>query len=119
MKNATVEDVISGFPHLILPTVQGEPDYPTIHSTLKSLRTNSHSIETHLGGGALGLLSIVVSAAAYAIVALENMWENPEPPGGASSSNWRGTATLGRSIYHLQNLDYCGASSQKANYNGI
>jgi hypothetical protein len=53
MKYATVEDVIATFPHPILPTVQGEPDYQTIHTIRKLIQANTRAIETHLGGGAL------------------------------------------------------------------
>jgi hypothetical protein len=53
MKHATVEDVIVSFPHSILPTVQGEPDYHTIHAIHKLLHTNARAIDTHLGGGTL------------------------------------------------------------------
>jgi phage gp36-like protein len=53
MKYATVKDVIASFPHPVLPTVQGEPDYQTIHAIQKSLQANSREIDTHLGGGTL------------------------------------------------------------------
>jgi hypothetical protein len=49
MKYATVEDVIASFPHTILPTVQGEPDYQTIHAIQKSLQANARAIDTRLG----------------------------------------------------------------------
>jgi phage gp36-like protein len=63
MKYATVEDVIASFPHPILPTVQGEPDYQTIHAIRKLLQENARAIDTHLGGGALGHLGLIVSDA--------------------------------------------------------
>jgi hypothetical protein len=69
MKYATVEDVIASFPRPILPTVQGEPDYQTIHAIRKLLQANKREIDTHLGGGALGHLGLVVSDALYAIIA--------------------------------------------------
>jgi hypothetical protein len=81
MRNATVEDIIARSPHPILPTVQGEPDYHTIHSIRKLLRANARSIDTHLEGGALGHLGIIISIAAYTIVAPEHPWENPTAPG--------------------------------------
>jgi hypothetical protein len=49
MKYSTVEDVMVSFPHPILPTVEGEPDYQTIHATRKFLQANSRAIDTHLG----------------------------------------------------------------------
>jgi hypothetical protein len=88
MKYATVEDVIASFPHPILPTVQGEPDYQTIHAIWKSLQANSREIDTHLGGGTLGHLGLIVSDASYAMIALATdagptIWVSPTaPPGG-------------------------------------
>jgi hypothetical protein len=52
MKYATVEYVIAIFLHPILPTVQGEPDYQTIHAIRKLPQANARAIDTHLGGGA-------------------------------------------------------------------
>jgi hypothetical protein len=57
MKYSTVEDVLASFPHPILPSVEGEPDYQTIHATRKSL-ANSRAIDTHLRGGTLGHLGL-------------------------------------------------------------
>ena len=81
MRYATVEDVIASFPHPILPTIQGEPDYHTIHSVRKLLQANARSIDTHLAGGALGHLGIIVSAAAYALVEPTTPWADPAHPG--------------------------------------
>jgi hypothetical protein len=53
MKYATVEDVISSFPHPVLTSVPGEPDYHTLHAIRKLLRANARSIDTHLGGGGI------------------------------------------------------------------
>jgi hypothetical protein len=61
MKYATVEDIIVSFPHPILPTVQGETNYQNIHAIRKLLQANARAIDTHLGGGALGHLGIIVS----------------------------------------------------------
>jgi hypothetical protein len=67
MKYATVEEVIASFPYPIIPTVQGEPEYQTIHTIRKLLQANVRAIGTHLGGGALGHLGIIVPEAAYAV----------------------------------------------------
>jgi hypothetical protein len=56
-------------PHPILPTVQGEPYYRTIHSISKLLCANARPIESHLRGGALGHLRIIVSITIYTTVA--------------------------------------------------
>jgi hypothetical protein len=69
MKYATVEDVMASFTHPVLPTVQGEPYYQTIHATRKFLQSNSREIDTHLGGGTLGHLGFIISDASYAMIA--------------------------------------------------
>jgi hypothetical protein len=82
MKYATVKDVIASFPHPILPTVQGEPDYQTIHVIQKSLQAHWRAIDTHLGGGTLGHLGLIFSDASYAMIAPETeagpiLWISP------------------------------------------
>jgi hypothetical protein len=82
----TVEDVITSFPHPILPTVQGEPDYKTIHVIRKLLQANARAIATHLGGGTLVHLGLIVSDTSYAMVAPETpagttLWVNPTVSG--------------------------------------
>jgi hypothetical protein len=91
MVHSTVEDVVASFPHPIIPTVQGEPDYRTIHSIRKLLCANARSIESHLGGGALGDLGSIVSIATYATVAPSHPWVDPESPGGAPNEVVGGT----------------------------
>jgi hypothetical protein len=91
MKYATVEDVIASFPHPILPTVQGEPDYQTIHAIRKSLQANLRAIDTHLGGGTLGHLGLIVSDASYAMIAPATddgptLWVIPTAPGRAPAN---------------------------------
>jgi hypothetical protein len=91
MKYSTVEDVIASFQHPILPTVQGEPDYQTIHAIRKLLQANSREIDTHLGGGTLGHLGhlgLIVSDASYAMIAPATdagptLWVRPTSPGRA------------------------------------
>jgi hypothetical protein len=91
MKNSTVEDVMASFPHPVLPTVQGEPDYQTIHSTRKFLQANSRAIDTHLGGGTLGHLGLIISDASYAMIAPttneeQTLWVTPNAPGRAPAN---------------------------------
>jgi hypothetical protein len=88
MKYAKVEDVIASFPHPILPTVQGEPDYQTIHAIRKLFQAKARAIYTHLGGGSLGHLRLIVSDASYAMIAPATeagttLWESPTTPGRA------------------------------------
>jgi hypothetical protein len=65
MKYSTVEDVMASFPRPILPTVEGEPYYQTIHVARKFLQANSRAIDTHLGGCTLGQLGLIISDASY------------------------------------------------------
>jgi phage gp36-like protein len=63
MKYATVEKLMASFPHPVLSTVQGESDYQTIHATRKFLQADSQAIDTHLGGGTVGHLGLIISDA--------------------------------------------------------
>jgi hypothetical protein len=87
MKYSTVEDVLASFPHPILPTVEGEPDYQTLHAARKFLQANSRAIDTHLGGGTLGHLGLIVSDEAYSNIA---------PPTAESPTFWVTTNAPGR-----------------------
>jgi hypothetical protein len=105
MKYATVEDVEASFTHPILPTVQGKPDYQTIHDIRKLLQTNAREIDTHLVGGALGHLGLIVSDAAYAIIAPTGehepiLWTNPTAPGRALAVLDQGTAAQLSAVRH-------------------
>jgi hypothetical protein len=109
MKYATVEDVIASFPHPILPTVQGEPDYQTIHAIQKSLQANSRTIDTHLGGGTLGHMGIIVSDESYDMIAQATdsgtaIWVNPTAPGRAPA-NTDGTAAQTSAARHIWEED--------------
>jgi hypothetical protein len=91
MKYSTVEDVLAGFPHPILPTVEGEPDYQTIHTTRKFLQANSQAIDTHLGRDTLGHLGLIISNAAYSNIAPPTageptLWKTPNAPGRAPAT---------------------------------
>jgi hypothetical protein len=96
MKYAKVEDVITSFPHPILPTVQGDPHYQTIHAIRKLFQANARAIDTHLGGAALGNMGLIVLDASYAMIALATeagptLWVNPTAP-GLAQVNTDGTA---------------------------
>jgi hypothetical protein len=109
MKYATVEDVMASFPHPVLPTVQGEPDYQTIHATRKFLQANSRAIDTHLGGGTLGHIGLIISDASYAMIdpttaAGPTLWTSPQDPGWAPS-NTDGTAAQISAARHIWEED--------------
>jgi hypothetical protein len=109
MKYATVKDVIASFPHPILPTVQGEPDYQTIHAIRKSLQANSRAIDTHFGGGTMGYLGLIVSYSSYAMIAPATdagptLWAIPTAPGRAPA-NTDGTAAQISAARHIWEED--------------
>jgi hypothetical protein len=104
MKYATVEYIIDSFPHPILPTFKGEPYYQTIHAIRKLLQANTRSIDTHLGGGDLGHMGLIVSDASYDMMAPATeagptLWEIPSPP-GRDPGNTDGTAAQIRAARH-------------------
>jgi hypothetical protein len=88
MKYANVKDVMASFPHHVLPTIQGEPDNQTIHATRKFLQENLRAIDTHLEGGTLGHLGLIISDASYAMISPmtasgPTLWTTPQAPGRA------------------------------------
>jgi hypothetical protein len=79
------------FNHPILPTFQGEMDYQTIHAIRKLLQENTHAIDTHLGGGDLGHLGLIVSDASYTMFAparetVSTLLISPTGPGRAPAN---------------------------------
>jgi hypothetical protein len=109
MKYATAEDVTASLPHPVLPIVQGEPDYQTIHATRKFLQANSRAIDTHLGGGTLGNLGLIVSGTSYATIAQATdagptLWIIPQAPGRAPA-NTDGTASQISAACHIWEED--------------
>jgi hypothetical protein len=100
---------MASFPHTILPTVEGEPDYQTIHATRKFLQANSRAIDTHLGGGTLGHLGLIISDASCSIIAPPTsgeptLWETPNAPGRAPATT-DGTAAQISAACHLWEED--------------
>jgi hypothetical protein len=92
MKYSTFEAAMASFTHTILPTVQGETDYQTIHATRKFLQANSWAIDTHLGVGTLGHLGFIISDAVYAMISPKTneeplIWVTPNAPGRAQSTD--------------------------------
>jgi hypothetical protein len=109
MKYSTVEDVMESFPHPVLPIVQGEPYYQKIHATRKFIQANSGAIDTHLGGGPLGHLGLIISDASYAtIVPTRNtgqtLWITPQAPGWAPATR-DGTAAQISAAHHIWEED--------------
>jgi hypothetical protein len=97
------------FPQPILPAVEGEPDYQTIHTTRKFLQANSRAIDTQLGGGTLGHLCLIISDASHAMIATPtaeepNFWVTPNAPGRAPETT-DGTAAQISAASHLWEED--------------
>jgi hypothetical protein len=100
---------MASFPHPILPTVEGEPDYQTIHATRKFLQANLRAIDTHLGGGTLGHLGLIISDASYSNIApptagAPTFWETPNAPGRAPATT-DGTAAQISAARHVWEED--------------
>jgi hypothetical protein len=109
MKYSTVEEVMASFSHPILPPVEGEPDYQTISSTRKFIYANSRAIDTHLGGGTLGHLGLIISDISYYNIApptddAPTFWETPNDPGRAPATE-DGTAALISAARHVWEED--------------
>jgi hypothetical protein len=109
MKYSTIEDVMASFPHPIRPTVEGEPDYQTIHATRKFLQANSRAIDTHLGGGTLGHLGLIILYVSYSNIArptadAPTLWETPNAPGRAPATT-DGTAAQVSTARHVWEQD--------------
>jgi hypothetical protein len=109
MNYSTIEDVMASFPRPVLPTVQGAPDYQTIHATRKFLQANSRAIYTHSGGGTLGHLGLIISDASYAMISPTTkeeptLWETPNAPGRAPATT-DGTAAQISAARHIWEED--------------
>jgi ribosome-associated translation inhibitor RaiA len=100
---------MESFPDPVLPTVQGEPDYQTIHATRKFLQANSRAIDTHLGGGTLEHLGLIISDAPYAMIAPTTdygptIWITPQARGRAPATT-DGTAAQISAAHHIWEED--------------
>jgi hypothetical protein len=109
MKYATIERVIASFSHSLLTKVQGEPDYQTIQATIKFLQANLQAIDTHLVGGTLGHLGIIIADAASAMIAPAmasglSLWKSPQAP-GREPANTDVTAAQISAAHHIWEED--------------
>jgi hypothetical protein len=109
MKYSTFEDVMASFPRPVLPAVQGEPDYQTIHATRNFLQANSRAIYTHLDGGTLGHLGLIGSDASYAQISPttneeQTLWVTPPAPGRAPAAT-DGTAAQISAAHYIWEED--------------
>jgi hypothetical protein len=100
---------MASFPHPILPQEEGEPDYQTINATRKFLQVDSRAIGTHLGGGTLGHLGLIISDVSYSNIApptadAPTFWETPNSPGRAPAKT-DGTASKISAARHIWEED--------------
>jgi hypothetical protein len=63
---STVESLVAGFAFPTVHPIVGEPNYESIAALHLQLNSNATSIQSHLGNGQLGLISLTVSPAVYA-----------------------------------------------------
>jgi hypothetical protein len=88
----TVETLVAGFPFPTVLPIVGEPTYESIATLHRDLNANAASIQSHLGNGQLGLLSLTVSPAVYAtlsataFVAPVNPGPTPVIPDGSTGA---------------------------------
>jgi hypothetical protein len=100
---------MASFPHPILPAVEVEPDYPTSNATRKFLQASSRAIDTHLGGGTLGHLGLIISDASYSNISpptadAPTLWKTPNAPGRAPATT-DGTAAQISAARHVWEED--------------
>ena len=61
----TIAKIVDGFPFPTIPPIVGVPNYEIIAELHMKLNSNSASVQSNLGDGTLGLLSLTVSDAVY------------------------------------------------------
>jgi hypothetical protein len=110
MKYATVKNIMSSFPHPLLSAIQGYPDYQTIHATRNLFQANSRAIDTHLGGGTLGHLGLIIYDYSYSMIspaaeAGPILCKPPQPPVRAPA-NTDGTAAQISAARHIWEEDF-------------
>ena len=75
------DDMISSFPHPLLPEVGEDPTYQELVLLRNALKQNYASVITSLGGGDYGYLGGLISAAAYNLLAPYTPFAVPANPG--------------------------------------
>jgi hypothetical protein len=113
MKYSTVEDVMASFPHPVLPAVQGEPNYQTIHVTRQffpsNLKSNIHFFwRRHIGTlGPHHLGCCILPYSPNNEQRTETLGNTTSPRVGTSSDGWnispnqRRSPPLGRGCPNL------------------
>ena len=82
----SVDDIRSSFPQPTVLTIEGEPTYESIKNLHDVLKSNAASVPSTLGGGAHGLLGLVLIPAVYQAVT-GAVFTRPNNPGAAPVIN--------------------------------
>ena len=61
----SMDDIMKGFPHQVLPKVVGEPTFDLLQDTHRKISTNTELVPTTLGGGAHGYLGMTTPGNTY------------------------------------------------------
>ena len=95
----TVEDIRNGFPHPSIDPIVGEPTYFEIKRVHDLLKSNASSLTSTLGGGAHGLLGLILTPAIYQQIT-GHQFISPADPGAIpnipAGTNANQTRTLTR-----------------------
>ncbi len=101
----SVESICEGFPFITITKQPGLPTYETITEVHLKLKANASSVVSKLGGGAHGLLGLVLPPATYATLT-NVVFNTPVNPGTTPNIEAGGTAVQIHEIVrqHKENL---------------
>lgn len=69
------------FEHKLIPRIEGEPTFTSLHNLLRLLKANTCSVPCTLGGGNHGYVGMLISAVSYHILAPGTPFIAPTHPG--------------------------------------
>ena len=69
------------FEHKLIPRIEGEPTFTSLHNLLRLLKANTCSVPCTLGGGNHGYVGMLISATSYHILAPGTPFIAPTHPG--------------------------------------
>ena len=70
MSTSTVDTIVDGFPFPHITKIEGQPTYETIEELNSQLNANAASVQSDLGGGALGHLALTVLPTVFATLSI-------------------------------------------------
>ena len=104
-----VDKLVEAFPFFMILSILGTPTYESIAEVIMMLSLNSASVTTHLGGGTLVLLSLVVTPAVYTTLSAVPFVLSLDP--GATPAILHGTTEVERNCVRY-NFDAVTAGYQ-------